>query len=141
MKIRRLSEFQGRFVYPNFDSDHALLMGSFLETRLGGIYQAVPWPEMVALSGLKDAAKGPRPIFSPRGKVALMFLKHFVGCSDRKLIEHLNSNVHYQIFCDVVLPIGRPITNYKIVSEIRCELADKLKVDRLQSVLAGKWKP
>ena len=38
MKIRRLPEFQGRFVYPNFDTDHALLMGSFLETRLGGIY-------------------------------------------------------------------------------------------------------
>jgi len=141
MKIRRLSEFQGRFVYPNFDTDHDLLMGTFLDTRLGGIYQAVPWQGLVACFGLGEAKKGPRPIFSPRGKVALMFLKHFAGCSDRKLIEHLNSNVHYQIFCDIVIPIGSPITNYKIVSEVRCELAKNLDVDGLQRAFAEKWAP
>jgi len=32
--------------------------------------------------------KGHRP-YSPFGKVALMFLKHFAGCSDNKFIEHL----------------------------------------------------
>jgi len=116
-------------------------MDSFLATRLGGIYQAVPWRDVVSGFGLKERGKGPRAIFSPRGKIALMFLKHFVGCSDRKLIEHLNSNVHYQIFCDVVIPIGSPITNYKIVSEIRCELAKKLNIQKLQEVLAGKWAP
>ena len=141
MKIRRLSEFQCRFVYPNFDADHALLMESFLQTRLGGIYQSVPWRELVSSFGLREHVKGPRAIFSPRGKIALMFLKHYVGCSDRRLIEHLNSNLHYQIFCDVVLPVGRPITNYKIVSGIRCELAGKLKIGKVQQVLAEKWGP
>ena len=139
MKIRRLSEFQVRFAYPNFDTDHELLMGTFLATRLGGIHQAVPWKGMVAAFGLKEPEKGPRPMFSPRGKIALMFLKHFVGCSDRKLVEHLNYNVHYQIFCDIVIPVGSPITNYKIVSEIRCELAAKLKIDGLHRALAEKW--
>ncbi len=141
MKIRRFSEFQGRFVYPNFDTDHELLMKSFLNTRLGGIYQAVPWQEVVTCFGLKEPRKGPRPVFSPRGKVALMFLKHYACCSDRKLIEHLNSNVHYQIFCDVVVPVGSPITNYKIVSEIRCELAGRLKTGKVQRVLAREWAP
>ena len=141
MKIRRLSEFQGRFAYPNFDTDHKLLMDTFLDTRLGGIYQAIPWKELVCAFGLREPRKGPRPIFSPRGKVALMLLKHYAGCSDRKLVEHLNSNVHYQIFCDVVLPVGRPITNYKIVSGIRCELAGKLKIGKVQQVLAEKWRP
>ena len=141
MKIRRLSEFQGRFSYPDFDTDQELLMDSFLATRLGGIYQAVPWHGLVGGFGLREPKKGPRPIFSPRGKIALMFLKHFVGCSDRKLIEHLNSNSHYQIFCDVVIPIASPIVNYKIVSEVRCELAKKLNVQKLQEVLAGKWAP
>ncbi len=70
-----------------------------------------------------------------------MFLKHHVGCSDRKLIEHLNSNLHYQIFCDIVLPVGSPITNYKIVIEIRCEPAAKLKIDKAQRVLAEKSWP
>lgn len=141
IKIRRLSEFQARFVYPDFDTDHQLLMDSFLATRLGGIYRAVPWADIVKVLGLREHNKGPRAIFSPRGKVALMFLKHFVGCSDRRLIEHLNSNSHYQIFCDIAIPIGSPITNYKIVSEVRCELLQKLKFDGLQSVLAQKWTP
>ncbi|UOY06760.1 transposase [Muricauda sp. SCSIO 64092] len=141
MKIRRLSEFQGRFVYPNFDTDHELLMESFLDTRLGVIYQAVPWMELVSVFGLREPRKGPRPMFSPRGKIALMFLKHYAGCSDRKLIEHLNSNVHYQIFCDIVVPVGPPITNYKIVSDIRCELADRLNTGKVQQVLADKWVP
>ena len=141
MKIRRLSEFQGRFAYPNFDTDHELLMDSFLATQLGGIHRAVPWKEMVLAFGLKEPKKGPQPIFSPRGKVALMFLEHFVGYSDRRLVEHLNYNVHYQIFCDIVIPVGSPITNYKIVSEIRCELAAKLNIHNVQQVLAGKWAP
>lgn len=141
MKIRRLSEFQGRFVYPNFDTDHQLLMDSFLDTRLGGIYQAIPWQALVLGFGLKEPKKGPRAMFSHRGKVALMFLKHYASCSDRKLVEQLNSNIHYQIFCDIVIPIGSPIVNYKIVSEIRCELAGKLKIDELQQVLANTWKP
>ncbi|MFS4455423.1 transposase, partial [Maribacter sp. 2304DJ31-5] len=141
MKIRRLSEFQGRFVYPDFDTGHDLLMDSFLATRLGGVYQAVSWQRLVRAFGLKDAGKGPRPIFSPRGKLALMFLKHYVGCSDRKLVEHLNYNVHYQVFCDVVIPVGPPISNYKIVSEIRSELAAKLNINKAQQVLAEKWAP
>ena len=141
MKIRRLSEFQGRFVYPDFDTDHNLLMASFKQTRLGGIHQAIPWIELVRSLGLVEHARGPRCMFSPRGKLALMFLKHYVGCSDRRLIEHLNFNVHYQIFCDVVIPLGKPIVNYKIVSEIRCELSSKLKIGSMQQVLAEKWRP
>ena len=139
MKIRRLSEFQGRFAYPDFDTAPQIVLDSFLDTRLGGIYRAVPWQDLVTRFGLKEPRKGPRPMFSPRGKIALMFLKHFVGCSDLRLVEHLNYNVHYQIFCDIVIPIGRPITNYKIVSEIRSELARKLNIDKAQRVLAKKW--
>ena len=141
MKIRRLSDFQGRFSFPNFDTDHELLMDSFFGTRLGVMYQAVPWRELVSILGLKEPKKGPRPLFSPQGKIAQMFLKHYAGCSDRKLIEHLNSNVHYQIFCDVVVPVGSPIVNYKIVSEVRCEMAERLKIGKVQQVLANKWAP
>jgi len=69
-----------------------------------------------------------------------MFLKHYAGCSDRKLIEQLNGNIHYQIFCDVVIDPLRPITNYKIVSQIRCELALKLDIEIVQKHLAVRWK-
>ncbi len=84
------------------------LMDSFLATRLGAVYRAIPWEELVSAFGIREPNKGPRSIFSPWGKLALMFLKHYAGCSDRKLVEHLNSNLHYQIFCDVVLPVGSP---------------------------------
>jgi len=49
-----------------------------------------------------------------------MFLKHYVCCSDRKLIEQLNSNIDYQFFCDIYLGVHR-LTNFKVVSQIRCE--------------------
>lgn len=78
-------------------------------------------------------------LFSPKGRIALMFLKHYAGCSDKKLIEQLNGNLDYQFFCDMSLGFER-ITNYKIVSQIRCELAGKLDIDRLERSLYAHWK-
>ncbi len=43
-------------------------------------------------------------------------------------------------FCDIHLGFER-ITNYKIVSQIRCELADKLSIDRLEKALVSYWLP
>jgi hypothetical protein len=70
-----------------------------------------------------------------------MILKNYVGCSDKRLIEQLNGNIHFQYFCDIVIPFDAPLTNFKIVSQIRCELASKLKIRELQEILAQAWKP
>jgi len=83
---------------------------------------------------------GPDRIFAPQGMLALMFLKSYVGCSDRKLISHLNGNIDFQMFCGIFLGPER-ISNYKIVSEIRCGLARSLDIKSLQQVLAESWKP
>jgi hypothetical protein len=107
---------------------------------LGLIHASVPWEDLISSLDLVEHNKGPRSIFSPKGKIALMFLKHYAGCSDRKLIEQLNGNIYYQIFCDVIIDPLRPLRNYKIVSEIRCELATKLNIEHCQKVLAYKWK-
>jgi hypothetical protein len=72
--------------------------------------------------------------------VALMFLKSYLDCSDKMLINHLNGNIHFQIFCGI-LPGPERITNYKIVSDIRCKLAGKLDIKEVQGVLATYWKP
>lgn len=140
MKIRRISEFQRRIPFPNFDSDYGAIRAGFLDTDLGKLDQAIPWQALVSECGLQDKVKGPRSLFSPKGKLALMFLKHYAGCSDSKLIEQLNGNVYYQLFCDVVIDLSRPLKNYKIVSQIRCELASKLDIAALQMVLAKSWK-
>lgn len=79
-------------------------------------------------------------IFSPKGRIALMILKHYAGCSDRKLIEQLNGNLDYQFFCDIALGYKR-LTNFKIVSQIRCELASNLHIDATEKLLYNYWKP
>ena len=90
--------------------------------------------------GLQESAKGRNSVFSPKGRIALLFLKHYACCSDELLIEQLNSNLDYQFFCDISLGYER-LTNYKIVSQIRCELASKLSIDQLEKQLYNKWKP
>lgn len=77
-------------------------------------------------------------IFSPKGRIALMFLKHYSCCSDKKLIEQLNGNLEYQFFCDIALG-DRRIDNYKIVSQIRCELAEHLKIDATEKLFYQYW--
>jgi len=141
MKIRRITDFQKQFTFHNIDDtlDKHLLV--FHQTDLGKISAALPWQELVMVFRLSPKPKGPASIFSPRGKVALMFLKHYAGCSDRKLIDQFNGNIHYQIFCDTILAPGEFLTNYKIVSQIRCEIAENLVIDDLEKVLIKKWLP
>ncbi len=42
---------------------------------------------------------------------------------------------------DIIIAPRNPITNFKIVSEIKCELADSIDIDKQQMVLAKNWKP
>ena len=141
MKIRRISNFQGEFSFFSPEENFQQYLNRFERSDLGKIHASVPWDELVKSFGLKSSVKGPTSIFSPRGKLALMFLKNYSGCSDRRLIEQLNSNIDYQFFCDLHLGISHRLDNYKIVSEIRCELSRKLKIDKVQQVLASHWKP
>lgn len=138
-KIRRISQFQHAFSFSTQAEDFSLYYDRFLSSDLGKIYQAIPWNSLVATFGLQEASKGPSTIFSPKGKLALMFLKHYGCCSDRRLIEQLNGNLDYQFFCDLHLGADR-LTNFKIVSEIRCELSKKLKLNKVQDDLFSHWK-
>ncbi len=90
---------------------------------------------------LKSSALGRKSYFSPEGKIALMVLKSYTNFSDAQLIEHLNGNIHYQLFCGVQIDPLHPLTNPKIVSAIRQELAHRLDVEPLQLILAEHWKP
>lgn len=141
MKIRRISDFQKRFSFPDFDSQFENYRSAFLASDLGKIYQAIPWMDMVKTLGLKESSKGPCSIFSPRGKIALMFLKHYAACSDQKLMEQLNANLDFQYFCDLHIPPQARLSNFKIVSAIRCELAALLDIDKLQDKLIHHWLP
>ena len=139
-KIRRIFETTQEISFISPEKEFSLYLKSFNESKLGGIYQSIPWIELVKKLKIRESKKGPDLIFSPQGMVALMFLKSYVGCSDEKLIHHLNGNIHFQLFCGILLG-AEQIKNFKIVSEIRCRLARNLDVKGLQDVLAGYWKP
>lgn len=140
MKVQRICETtpEIHFISPKKEFDQ--YWNSFLGSELGGIYQSIPWKEIVKSMKLKECTKGPRKLFSPQGMLALMVLKSHTDCSDRKLIEYLNGSIDFQLFCGIFLGTNR-VTNYKIVSEIRCQLSRKLQIKALQKVLAHHWKP
>ena len=137
-KIRRISEFQHEFSFLSAAENFQLYFYRFLLSDLGKIYSAIPWDALVLSFKVKESIKGTKNYFSPKGKIALMFLKHYACCSDRKLIEQLNANVDYQFFCDIDLGHHR-LTNYKIVSQIRCELAQNLSIEKVEKTLFIHW--
>jgi hypothetical protein len=140
LKIQRISDLQHQFSFlspaDNFDAFYT----RFLDSDLGRIHSAIPWDELVKSFKIKVSHKGPDCYFSPKGKIALMFLKHYACCSDQKLVEQLNSNIDYQFFCDIHLGLKR-LTNFKIVSDIRCELSANLKIADLEKLLCAYWMP
>jgi hypothetical protein len=139
-KIRRIYETTQEINFISPQKEFSLYWKSFQESELGRIYQSIPWSELAKSLKIRNNRKGPDRIFSPQGMLALMFLKSYVTCSDKKLILYLNGNIDFQMFCGIFLGPDR-ISNYKIVSEIRCELSRKLDIKALQGVLADYWKP
>lgn len=140
MKVQRIFGFQGSLNFNSPQEQFSRYYQRFEQSDLGKIHGAIPWDELVKALGLRPSKKGPLSIFSPKGKIALMFLKNYSGCSDKRLIDQVNSNIDYQFFCDVYLGAEHRLTNYKIVSEIRCELGRRLDIDKLQGVLGSHWK-
>ena len=111
---------------------------SFNESELGKLHSVFPFECMAKPPACLDRRPGRRNRFSPSAK---NILKAYTGFSDRQLVEHLNGNIHYQIFCGIMIPPSLPITNFKIVSAIRNEIASRLDIDSFQEVLASHWKP
>lgn len=139
-KIQRISNFQHSFSFSSSIEQFDSFYQRFLQGDLGKIYLAIPWDELVSSFGLMDSNMGPTSIFSPKGKLALMFLKHYGCCSDRRLIEQLNGNLEWQFFCGIYLGSER-LENFKIVSEVRCQLAAKLHMDQVQQIFYEHWSP
>ena len=139
-KVQNISEIHPTLEFTEFDILERYRK-SFHESELGRLHSVFPFEHIAKTVGLSDQHLGRRNIFSPCAKIALMVLKAYTGFSDRQLVEHLNGNIHYQMFCWIMINPSFPITNYKIVSAIRNEIASRLDVDSLQEVLASHWKP
>ena len=146
-KIRHLSEIQQEIAFTEFDF-YQRYAETFKTSELGRIKSLLPLRQMAISFNLmeerpmhKRVKRGRKPFFTPEGKVALAFLKMYTGLSAPKLMEALNGNIHYQIFCGIRITPENQLTNYKLIDGILLELSRKLKVQEQQKVLADAWKP
>ena len=139
-KVQKISQISPTLGFTEFDV-YQNYRSSFSQSELGKLHEVFPFTDFCRSIGLKDKSSGRQSYFTPEGKVALMLLKSYTGFSDFQLIEHLNGNIHYQMFCGIYIHPLRPLTNFKIVSDIRVEIASLLDIDSAQQVLASHWKP
>ena len=139
-KIQNISEIHPTLGFTEFDIIEKYRK-SFHESELGRLHSVFPFERIAKAMGVSEQRQGRRNIFSPSAKIALMVLKAYTGFSDRQPVEHLNGNIHYQMFCGIMMDPSFPITNYKMVSAIRNETASRLDIESLQGILATRWKP
>ena len=146
-KIVKLSDIQQEIAFTEFDF-YQRYVASFKTSDIGRIKSLLPLREMAISFGLIDVKptslrtkRGRKPFFTPEGKVALAFLKMYTGLSAPKLMEALNGNIHYQIFCGIRISPENHLTNYKLIDNILLELSRKLKIQTQQKILADAWKP
>ena len=140
VKIQKISEIEPSLGFTEFDMLKKYRQ-SFATSELGRFHSQFPFSELARQIHLKSSTLGRKSYFSPEGKIALMVLKSYTNFSDSQLIEYLNGNIHYQLFCGVQIDPLHPLTNSKIVSAIRQELAEHLDIESLQLILAEHWKP
>lgn len=146
-KVRNLSDIQQEIAFTEFDF-YQRYEESFKTSELGRIKSLLPLREMAISFGLVEekpkslrVKRGRKSFFPPEGKVALAFLKMYTGLSAPKLMDALNGNIHYQIFCGIRISPENQLTNYKLLDSILVELSKKLKIQEQQKVLADAWKP
>lgn len=140
VKVQKISELHPVLGFTEFDVYQAY-KSSFLSSELGRLHSIFPFQSFCQAIGLTSSHRGRHSYFSPEGKVALMLLKAYTCFSDASLLEHLNGNLHFQLFCGIYIHPDHPLTNYKIASAIRSEISRLLDINSAQQVLALHWKP
>ena len=143
-KVQNFSGISPNLPFTEFDF-YDLYRKTFENSELGKIRKRLPLREMAENFGLISKRMRPKigrkAYFTPEGKVALMFLKMYTGLSSPRLMEQLNVNIHYQLFCGVRIDPTHPLTNYKLLDEVFSELARGLKIQQQQEILADAWRP
>ena len=116
VKIQKISEIEPSLGFTEFDILKKYRQ-SFATSELGRLHSLFPFSALARQMHLKSSALGRKSYFSPEG------------------------DIHYQLFCGVQIDPLHPLTNSKIVSAIRQELAAHLDIESLQLILAEHWKP
>lgn len=109
-------------------------------TDLGRIYQTIDWDSLVALLPEKKNPSGAPSWLPAQGYFGLMFLKHYTGLSDEKLLERFNTDWAIQMFCGTLLAENEAIRDNSFVSKVRGYLAHNVDMAAVQKVLISAWK-
>ena len=115
-------------------------------TELGKLYSAIPFAEIIEKippSIRENKKNGPNSRIGIKGGVALMFLKSYTSLSDKKLVERLNTDYAFQLFCGIRLKPGEWIHDEDLVGRWRRLLAPFIEANgykEIQEALAASWK-
>ena len=129
--------------YPELFSEDEVITNRWLifqESKLGRLHQSVPFFALGQLVPEKTSNKGAPSWFDGAGMFALMFLKSYLGLSDEKLIERVNTDWELQLFCGVQFKDNQRIKDINLPSRIRSYLANNIEYEQLQQVLIEYWK-
>jgi hypothetical protein len=69
-----------------------------------------------------------------------MFLKHYTGLSDEKLLERLHTDWAMQMFCGILLQDNERIRDTAFVSRVRKYLSVHLDLKKFQDRMVSHWK-
>lgn len=109
-------------------------------SRRGRLWSALPLEQLGNCLPRQQHNCGRKEYFDNSGKFALMFLKHELGVSDEKLVEHINHNPTLQLFCGMRPGGMELIRDTGIVSRIRGFMAHHADLEQVQRILLDHWK-
>lgn len=113
----------------------------FKNLEIGKLYDSLPWQALSdCLPRQQGQGKGAPRWLSNQGIFGMMFLKHYLNCSDKKLIERFNTDWSLQFFCQKVLKDNEQIRDVNLPSRIRSYMATHMDFDQVQAVLLHHWK-
>ncbi len=139
----KISELTATLNFSEFDYVK-LHQAGFSKSKLGVIKSLLPIDELVRQISRKKSwvNKGGRPeTLHLEAQICLMFLKSMTGLSDAELVSRLNTDIHYQFFCNIYISPDSPIEDLKIASRIRTKLAKRIDIDKFQKIIASALKP
>ena len=121
------------------EETHGIQWYRFKMSSWGKLHETLPLEQLSDCLPRPNNNCGRREYFDNSGKFALMFLKHELGVSDEKLIEHINHNPSLQMFCGMRLGDSELIRDTGIVSRIRGFIAHRADMDKVQRILIDHW--
>lgn len=120
----------------------SILVSHFKNSALGRLHSTIPFRELADYfrAGMHRYPQGAKATFTIEGGLGLMFLKHYTQLSDAKLIDRLNTDWQFQMFCGLPPQVCYSIKDKDIVGRWRRFFGLRMNLTELQGRLAVAWK-